>query len=277
MPDTNEIHVQKLVKSKRVLGAGDDKNVGSVFMETEALASQHQEDQAIQLRLEELGITDESFSVQMPAGAVSATVSPISAVSSPLFWQKTLMLAAVVLVIVASALIWLVIRNGTNHSQFSLATEPGAASPASNPAPAPFVSGVVKTVPMTMQASAVAPETLDHTEAQVRELVEGWRLAWQQRDINAYFQCYSPLFAPPNGQTLSNWRKERQRKLSISSSISLELKNIRVYPVTRNRVKVTFLQDYSAETHQEKAVAKTLLIERRGEKWLIVGEVQKGK
>ena len=277
MPDTNEIHVQKPVKSDRIIRAGDDKNIDSALMETEAQVLQHQQDRAIQLRLEELGITDKSFSVQMPVGSVPATDSPVPVVGSRLSWKRTLILAAVALLIAVATLIWLVVGNGTNHSQFSLVVEPSAARPASPPAPSPFVSGVVKSVPTTVQTSVVAPEALDNTETQVRELVEGWRLAWQQRDINAYLQYYSPLFAPPNGQTRSNWRKERQRKLSISSSIRLELKNIRIHPVTKNKVEVTFLQDYSSDTHQEKAVTKTLLIERTGEKWLIVGEAQKGK
>lgn len=118
MPDTNEIHVQKPVKSDRIIRAGDDKNIDSALMETEAQVLQHQQDRAIQLRLEELGITDKSFSVQMPVGSVPATDSPIPVVGSRLSWKRTLILAAVALLIAVATLIWLVIGNGTNHSQF---------------------------------------------------------------------------------------------------------------------------------------------------------------
>jgi hypothetical protein len=128
-------------------------------------------------------------------------------------------------------------------------------------------------------ASAVAvvgvgANALDDSEYAATEVIEGWRLAWQSRDAEAYLRYYGPNFVPPNGLTRAAWNIARQRNLSSRSSISVGVKDLRVERLGPNQIKLAFLQDYASGAYQENAKLKTMLLERHGKKWFIVGEWQ---
>lgn len=58
--------------------------------------------------------------------------------------------------------------------------------------------------------------------------------------------------------------------------ISVGVNKLRTDPVGADRLKVTFLQDYSSGNCKEQAQPKTLMLQRQGNSWKIVGEWQGG-
>ena len=141
---------------------------------------------------------------------------------------------------------------------------------------APAVLSVSTIESVTDAVSLGAAGAVDNTGIQGRDLIEGWRRAWEQRNVETYLGYYGAQFVPVNGQKLLVWSKARQQNMSSRSSISVGIKDIRVERIGVDQIKVSFLQDYASGTYQESARPKTLLLERTGKEWQISGEWQGG-
>lgn len=146
-------------------------------------------------------------------------------------------------------------------------TPPAAQSPASAPlAPMPA------TTPATPRAAPAEPQGQAQTQAQaqVRNALEGWRSAWERRDVAAYLQSYGAAFVPPQG-TRATWEKRRQDVLSRATDVSVALTAPEVRVTAPGEASTTFTQTYRSASYQDR-VRKTLawrLVEGR---WLIVAE-----
>lgn len=281
MSDTEKIHstLHSGHHTGEVLGDG-----AQALQADQVLALQRQQDQAIARRLEQLGITPDSYSQRRPAAAAK-TVAPAQTTtagtrepqrqtphSSRLHLsKKTLRVATVTLVMIGAALLWLLL--GVLHNT-PLAL-PSATAPTSSTSGQQPDGLMLSDAKVSEAANVLVPEAFaatDGAEDLVRQLIERWRMAWQQRDIERYLDCYSTRFVPANGLTREAWSQARQRSLSEPKSITVQVKELHFERLDEQRYKVTFLQDYATRKHQERDLLKTLLIERTGLKWQIAGE-----
>jgi len=169
-----------------------------------------------------------------------------------------LMLMACASAFVAAVLAWLVLNVSENHRVMPAT---GAIAPEGQNAD-------------LVAATAVAPVALGDRKAEVMDLLEGWRQAWERRDVKAYLMYYSPHFVPANGKTHDAWRKGRFSNFASRPSISVGIKKVQTVLIGSDQFKVFFLQDYKAGNYEERDQPKTLLIELRGDKLKIAGEWQ---
>lgn len=109
-------------------------------------------------------------------------------------------------------------------------------------------------------------------EAGVRELVEQWRLAWANRDSDAYLNFYSANFVPADGSTRSNWATARRKNLSSRSDINVVVRELQITQIDEKQLKLLFQQDYASGSFRENAKTKTLLVALEGDVWRITGE-----
>lgn len=251
----------------------DAGNSSSELQDCRVLASRREHDQAMKFRLEQLETAQGSHSVHTPVAPNSPSVHHAAMTKLRSFSSGTLLLTAFVSAIGGAGVMWFMMGFAKYDSQHQQAIHP-----------VPVVVGdtLVSTAPVLSVGTVVpipvrTPSKGDESESQVRDLVEGWRQAWQRRDVEAYLRYYGPQFVPSNGQTRSDWNKARQQNLSSRSEIRLGVKEIRIEHIGENSIKFFFLQDYASGAYQERSQPKTLLIERNDKQWQIAGEFQDKK
>ena len=137
-----------------------------------------------------------------------------------------------------------------------------------------------KTVEKTTKA---APEKIAGTEKpgaektgagnakEVMTAVNAWAQAWSERDVAAYLSHYASDFKIPGGEARNAWEKSRRERISKAKSIQVSVTNPQVSFTDATHASVVFKQSYRSDTVKSNT-AKTLLLVKTGEKWLIQQE-----
>lgn len=193
---------------------------------------------------------------------VSADPMPSATANTYTFRPSTLVITALASALLGAGLTW--------HALGGNEAEPLLPPPADTRLSAPPTPAA----PTAENIVAPLPPPLKTDEAQARELLEAWRQAWSQRDIEAYLSYYSPDFVPNKGQKRTEWAAERSKNLSSRPQISINVHDVRIEHIAEDRIRLAFLQDYAAGNYRENAQAKTLLLVRQAASWLILGEWQ---
>ena len=165
------------------------------------------------------------------------------------------------------------------------ATEPVvAATPALAPATtdtrtaAAAAASTTSAAPAVAQASADSssnkPSTSSAAEKAVQTAVQAWAKAWAAQDMGAYLGAYSPNFQPAGKQSRKAWERERRERIVGKRSISVQLSDLTI-DVQKGQATAKFQQAYKANNFQSNS-RKTLTLEERNGKWLIVRETVGG-
>ena len=235
----------------------------------ERLAKRREQDRALEIRLEQLNTAIGNPALKTPAVVGLATVAPVVPFSSnnaPVKpWDHGFSAAALVVTAILSAIVGaLLMRVMTDHADTA---EIQMTAPAASPS--------VTATALSATAATTKPGALpQEDEAQTRALIERWKQAWEQRDVDAYLGCYAPTFSPAKGQSLSAWRKARRVALAGRTDIRVTLSSMRWERLSPDEVQVSFLQDYRAGHYEEKERPKTLVLTRVDGSWQIAGEWQ---
>jgi tetratricopeptide (TPR) repeat protein len=160
------------------------------------------------------------------------------------------------------------------------ALPPAFVNPAVNPAPTvPSVVVSAKPVAQTksqdvsksaVEAAPVEPSAAE-AEKTVMSAVNGWASAWSHKNVGAYLAAYSSDFRPPNGQSRSEWAKQRKERISKPKSIRVSVDAPKVTMVDAAHATVSFHQGYRSDDLQT-TTRKLLLMVKKGNKWLIQEE-----
>lgn len=250
-------------------------------------ATQDVADQALALRLRQLraamGDAPEQAAVQTPPAHLSAgmTGSERLRLGARAAWAPKLTVAG--FVAMAGAMGFLIARALPSHTP-EAATHAAAAEAGrrlvSFPTPVAIVPNS-KTNAESDRAKDTGsgrPGTLSiGDENRIRELLENWRQAWSDRDIEAYLGFYSPAFVPANGQPRAEWAAARRSNISGRTDIGVQVRDLHIRPLNDQRVELAFLQDYASGNYREIARPKTLLLAREEGQWRIVREVQRAR
>lgn len=91
----------------------------------------------------------------------------------------------------------------------------------------------------------------------------------------AYLDHYNEAFTPADGVSRRDWIASRYRNVGGRTSIEVQIKDLQIFPLSDDRVRVGFLQDYASGSYREIARPKTLeLVLGPDDRWRIVGEWQ---
>lgn len=116
----------------------------------------------------------------------------------------------------------------------------------------------------------VPPERVAADAAAMKAFVEGWRAAWESKDMDAYERRYAPDFAA-DGRDVRSWMRQK-RELARSESVRRIGADDLTILRERDRWWVSFRQEYSTPGHSDVG-RKTLFIRGTGPSdWAIVGE-----
>ncbi|GEM_PF-3117339 len=121
------------------------------------------------------------------------------------------------------------------------------------------------------EAFLYQPETQEIIE--VKGLLNQWREAWSNQDINDYLSFYHRKeFVPKDGMRYSVWEESRHRSLKRPKFIKIDLDDVQVVQLDKNLIRTRFLQKYESNSFKDD-VYKVLLWQLDGSQWKIVQEV----
>jgi tetratricopeptide (TPR) repeat protein len=119
------------------------------------------------------------------------------------------------------------------------------------------------------RASAGAAAVPDQ-KAEIVTAIHEWAKAWSARDATAYIDFYSPDFRTPRNMSRAAWEAERRMRLKETSFIDVKVRAPEV-SIEGTKATATFHQRYRSN-RVSSSDRKTLIWEKRGEKWKIVQE-----
>jgi tetratricopeptide (TPR) repeat protein len=117
---------------------------------------------------------------------------------------------------------------------------------------------------------APAPAGAD-ASAEILKAVDGWALAWSNKDVDGYLSYYSRDFKTPGGEARENWEKTRRARITAPKSISVSLESPKVTMDGADRASVTFRQNYKSDVLKSNS-RKTLTLIRGDGGWKILEE-----
>lgn len=125
-----------------------------------------------------------------------------------------------------------------------------------------------------IEAKELAPlpavEVPVDAESHIRDGIEAWRRAWQEKRIDDYFSYYAADFAGEFSSP-SEWRTRRKDRISAANDMEIEILDLAVGLDGENQATVRFTQRYRAAKYQDVGL-KTIQLRKIDDKWLIVSE-----
>lgn len=139
-------------------------------------------------------------------------------------------------------------------------------------APKPAASEVKSTEhEHTTPAPPAESENTAKDRQAILKAVQGWSVAWSNKNVNGYLACYTANFKQPGNGTHAAWATQRRERITKPKSIRVAVEAPQVTLSDSTHAKVTFKQSYRSDALQTSS-RKTLLMVRSGEKWLIQEE-----
>ncbi|MBN1102728.1 MAG: L,D-transpeptidase family protein [Deltaproteobacteria bacterium] len=112
-------------------------------------------------------------------------------------------------------------------------------------------------------------EKLRKEREELERIVEGWRNAWETKQIDRYMSYYSQRFTS-GGKDWKEWKEYKARLARQYKRIRVELENLALY---RNdgTVMATFRQRYNTAGFDSRGY-KRIFLQQNSKQWKIVGE-----
>ena len=144
-------------------------------------------------------------------------------------------------------------------------TTPAPAAPAAS---APAATPPAPALPARIPGPTVTNGSADELELVIRD----WLMAWQDQDVDNFFSYYHTDFAPLYQNTLTDWRSDRQSKISRPASIMIELEDFTVGPTSPLGTKVSFWMTYETPNYADRTLKEVLIGPDLDGQWRILQE-----
>ena len=111
-------------------------------------------------------------------------------------------------------------------------------------------------------------------KVEISYVVERWREAWANGDIDNYFRAYSESFVPANDVALSTWQSSRRSRVTPEKEISLKMSDFDITMTNGlNEAVIEFDQRYQSGSYIENSRKQLSLVKQAGE-WKITREIE---
>jgi hypothetical protein len=140
------------------------------------------------------------------------------------------------------------------------------ATATAKPTATPKATATAKPTATPKPSEAPSDKASNATRQQIIASVEGWANAWSRQNVNGYINSYARSFKAPGGRDA--WEKDRQAKISGPKSIDVNVRDLKVEMMEDGTAKVRLRQDYKSD-RLSSSTAKTLIMEKSGNRWLI--------
>jgi len=120
------------------------------------------------------------------------------------------------------------------------------------------------------ELNMVDKRRIEKEGAEILELLERWRAAWENQRIEEYGAFYSSMFRSQN-MNRARWLDRKKNIFRLYDINYIVLKNFSIFRHNSGLV-VQFIQDYSADNIKKNVGIKTLYLVPEGESWGIITE-----
>lgn len=117
----------------------------------------------------------------------------------------------------------------------------------------------------------VAPFQVTATD-EVQQVVEQWLQAWQQQDINGYFNSYHENFEPISFSSLTTWQNNRERNILRPASIDISYDDYMVLSRNADSTMLTLRMTYQSPTYADSTLKQLGLVRDNQGEWKIIFE-----
>lgn len=112
-------------------------------------------------------------------------------------------------------------------------------------------------------------DQVEKTSAELQKWIEGWREAWESKDMDRYIQAYSENFRSQH-MNKAQWKAFKANLGKQYKTITVTLSKPTIL-TDRDRAVVRFLQQYTSDQHADFG-EKVLYLKKEGNGYRIVGE-----
>ena len=107
---------------------------------------------------------------------------------------------------------------------------------------------------------------------EVEALIQGWLQAWENQDVNGYFDSYHEEYEPENFASLAAWRNQRERNITRPASIMIDYQDYMVLSRNADSTMVTLRMEYQSPTYADRTLKQLGLIRDAQGEWKIIYE-----
>lgn len=137
--------------------------------------------------------------------------------------------------------------------------------------PEPEVQEAAVPLPETVPEPVPVPEPVVDQSPAILTALDNWAAAWSSQDISAYLSHYSDSYVPPGGLSLSQWKAQREKRLTKPKFIKVKISSAKVTTRGDKQAEVSFTQNYQSDTYSDR-VGKNILFTMEDDRWLIAKE-----
>lgn len=119
-------------------------------------------------------------------------------------------------------------------------------------------------------ASSSSSESKELREA-ITRAAERWAQAWESKDFEGYLAAYSENFQPQKFPNRQAWVEHRRPRVTRAGSLVVRVSDIRLKPLTADRVEVKLRQRYEAPGTKLNSVKTLVFVNEKGG-WKILRE-----
>ncbi|MFC3105641.1 L,D-transpeptidase Cds6 family protein [Salinisphaera aquimarina] len=181
---------------------------------------------------------------------------------------------------------WQILREGSaDDIDFTVAAQPQASAPAaasteqagqpsSSLDDAASDSTADNATPAGLRSAPAELQAASETQAArqaVRDALQGWAQAWSNQNMQAYMNAYSDNYRPREGESRTDWVRERKSALKSPNWIRIDLSDVQISLLGDDRAQASFNQHYQSDSHEDRERKRVTLIHEDGG-WRIVRE-----
>ena len=107
----------------------------------------------------------------------------------------------------------------------------------------------------------------------ILNVLDNWRVAWENKNMEGYLSAYASNFQYPNNMTQASWEKYRTNRITSKKVIEISLSNTKI-KFKKKEVLVTFVQNYKSGNLNQVSNKTLVFIEEEGD-WLIFKETSR--
>ncbi len=112
---------------------------------------------------------------------------------------------------------------------------------------------------------------LETASGEASAMLERWRAAWEQADLDAYVDCYTPDAVQQGRRGARNLRQQKQNLWQRVTPTLVQLSGMR-FSLDRKGLRADMMQNYADSKGMSDRGTKTLLLEYDGTTWRIARE-----
>jgi len=124
-------------------------------------------------------------------------------------------------------------------------------------------------VVISSKAELIEPERLKREREELEKLIEGWRKAWEGKQVDKYMSFYSPQFTSGK-KDWKAWKEYKARLARQYKEIRVNLENLGLFRNDGTAMAV-FNQQYTTSAFDSKGI-KRLFLQQNSSQWKIIGE-----